>query len=232
MNLRQGKSPMHFQKSADLIVALLVVLCLGISIWGCVDSQALVDDISIQGSVNHLHEPDNSSNTEINILIEKNFKGDLPDDIDSITVIGPQGKMSISKNDFIYYPQFRAFWISMPGAPSIGTYTFTVTSGNVSASATDTQAVLRKIPTPNTNTLSAADRKILTCITPAFSWSAVAAEPPIYYRFEINDMQNNRVYATSYIEDMLSIRLPPNLLKVGQNYRWRVRAVEEPTGLR
>ena len=211
-----------------LVETLLVFLCVGIIILGCATPQISVNDIPIQGSVNHLMEPDNSSNTEINILIEKDFKGNLPDDIESITVNGPEGKLPITKNDFIYYPQYRAFWISMPGAPSTGTYTFTVTSGGISASATDTQAVLTKIPTPNTSTFSTAEGNTLTCRSPTFSWSAVAAAPPLYYRLEINDVQNKRVYATSYVENMLSIRLPPDLLKVEQNYRWRVRAVDGP----
>jgi len=217
---------MRLQVRVYLVEAFLVFLCVGIIILGCATPQISVSYIPIQCAVNHEKEPDNSSNTEISILIEKDFKGNLPDDIESITVNGPEGKLPINKEDFIYYPQYRAFWISMPGAPSTGTYTFTVASGSISASATDNQAVLTKIPTPITSTFTTSEGKTLTCRSPTFSWSAVAAAPPLYYRLEINDMQNNRVYATSYVEDMLSIRLPLDLLKVGQNYRWRVRAVD------
>ena len=219
---------MHLQKTVDLIVALLVFLCLGISILGCANSQVLVNDIPIQGSVNHLQEPDNSSNTEINILIEKDFKGNLPDDIESITVIGPEGKLPITKDDFVYYPQYRAFWISMPGAPSTGTYTFTVTSGSISASATDTQTVLTKIYFSKTSTFSPVEGKTLTCKSHVFSWDAVAAEIPIFYRLEIKDMQDNRVFASSYIQGMHSIRPPTDKLKAGATYRWRIRAVDGP----
>ena len=213
---------------AYLVETFLVFLCVGIIILGCATPPISVRDIPIQGSVNHVMEPDNSSNTEINILIEKDFKGYLPDDIESITVNGPEGKMPITKDDFIYYPQYRAFWISIPGAPSIGTYTFTVTSDSISTTTTDTQKVLTKLPIPNTSMLSTVEGKTLTCKSPIFSWDGVAAEPPLYYRLEINDMQNNRVYATNYVEDMLSNRIPPDLLKVGQNYRWRVRVVDGP----
>jgi len=219
---------MRLQVRVYLVEIFLVFLCVGIIILGCATPQISVNDIPIQGSVNHLMEPDNSSNTEINILIEKDFKGNLPDDIESITVNGPEGKLPITKDDFIYYPQYRAFWISIPGAPSIGTYTFTVTSDSISTTTTDTQKVLTKLPIPNTSTLSTVEGKTLTCKSPIFSWDAVAAEPPLYYRLEINDMQNNRVYATNYVEDMLSNRIPPDLLKVGQNYRWRVRVVDGP----
>jgi len=219
---------MRLPVRAYLVETFLVFLCVGIIILGCATPQISVSYIPIQGSVNHVMEPDNRSYTEINISIEKDFKGNLPDNIESITVNGPAGKLPITKDDFIYYPQYRAFWISIPGAPSIGTYTFTVTSGSISASTKDTQTVLTKLPIPNTSTLSTVEGKILTCKSPIFFWDGVAAEPPLYYRLEINDMQNNRVYATNYVEDMLSNRIPPDLLKVGQNYRWRVRVADGP----
>jgi len=217
---------MRLQVRVYLVETFLNFLCVGIIILGCATPQISVNNIPIQGAVNHVMEPDNSSNTEINILIEKDFKGNLPDDIESITVYGPEGKLPITKDDFIYYPQYRAFWISIPGAPSIGTYTFTVTSGSISASATDTQTVLTKIPIPNTSTFSPADGRTLTCISPVFSWDAVAAEIPIFYRLEINDMQDNRVFASSYTQSMYSIRPPTDQLKAGATYRWRVRAVD------
>jgi CubicO group peptidase (beta-lactamase class C family) len=217
---------MRLQLRVYWVVAFLVFLCVGISILGCETPQVSVSDISIQGAVNHVREPDNSSNTEINILIEKDFKGNLPDDIESISVKGPQGKLPITKDDFIYYPQYRAFWISIPGRPLTGTYTFAATSGSISASATDTQTVLTEIPIPKTSTFSPAAGKTLTCKSPVFSWDAVAAEIPIFYRLEINDMQDSRVFASSYIQGMDSIRTPADQLKAGATYRWRIRAVD------
>jgi len=215
---------MRLQVRVYLVEAFLVFLCVGIIILGCATPQISVSYIPIQGAVNHVKEPDNSSNTEINILIEKDFKGNLPDDIESITVKGPEGKMPITKDDFKYYPQYRIFYISMPGAPSTGTYTFTVTSGSISASATDTQTHLSKIPIPNANTPAAGET--LTCKSPVFSWDAVTAEIPIFYQLDINDLQNNLVFASGYIQGMDSIRMPPDQLKAGATYRWRVRAVD------
>jgi CubicO group peptidase (beta-lactamase class C family) len=217
---------MHLQKIVDLIVALLVALCLGISILGCATSQISVSDIPIQGAITHVHAPDNSSNTYIDVYIEKGFKDNLPEDIDSITVTGPNGKLPIGKDDFTYYPQFRYFWISFPGSPATGTYTFTVTSGDKTGSATDTQTALKSIPIPDTGTFSPSEGKAPTCKMPPFTWNAVEAGIPLYYRLEIMDMQNNSIYTTNYGEDVLFIRLPPDLLKVGQTYRWRVRAVD------
>ena len=43
----------------------------------------------------------------IDIVIGNEFMGTLPDDIDTITVTGPKGDLSLAKEDFNYYPQFR-----------------------------------------------------------------------------------------------------------------------------
>jgi CubicO group peptidase (beta-lactamase class C family) len=39
-------------------------------------------------------------------------------------------------------------------------------------------------------------------------------------------MTNNYIFRSGYVKDMFSTRLPPNLLKAGQTYHWRVRAVD------
>ena len=184
--------------------------------------------IPVTGAIHHVQEPDKSRNTYIDIIIGKNFSGKLPGAIASITVTGPKGNLPIGKDDFTYIPQLRDFWIRIPGSPAIGTYTFKVTSGSMSGSDVDSQSVLRTIPVPNANTFWPAEREKLTCKTPTFSWAAVEAEIPLYYRFETKDMQGNRIYQTRYIDDMLFIRLPTDLLKVGQTYRWRIRIADGP----
>jgi len=184
--------------------------------------------IPVTGAIQHVHEHDNSSHTHIDIIIGKDFAGKLPDAIESVTVTGPKVNLPISKDDFTYIPQLRDFWIRIPGSPAIGTYTFKVTSGSMSGSDVDSQSVLRTIPVPNANTFWPAEREKLTCKTPTFSWAAVESETPLYYCLEIKDMQGNRIYRTRYIDDMLSIRLPPDLLQVGQTYRWRVRIADGP----
>jgi CubicO group peptidase (beta-lactamase class C family) len=39
-------------------------------------------------------------------------------------------------------------------------------------------------------------------------------------------MQDNYIFRTGYVKDMFSTRIPPNLLKAGQTYRWRVRVAD------
>ncbi|NIQ37033.1 MAG: serine hydrolase [Proteobacteria bacterium] len=217
---------MCLRKSRPLIAVFSVVLCVGIRFSGCETSQAQGSDIPVEGAIQYVHEPDNSFRTYIDIVIGKGFTGNLPDDIDTITVTGPSGDLPISKDDFAYIPQFKDFWIRIPGSPEIGTYMFTVTSGNRSGSSTDTQSVLRTIPLPDTSTFKPAKGETLTCKSPTFFWSGADEGIPLYYRIEIKDIKGNRVYSTNYVKDMHSIRLPPDLLKVGQTYRWRVRVVD------
>jgi len=178
--------------------------------------------IPIKGVIRHVHEPDHNFKTYIDIVIGKGFTGNLPDDLDTITVTGPSGDLPIGKDDFIYLPKIRDFWIKIPGSPDIGTYTFTVTSGNMSGSAKDTQSVLRKILLPDTSTFTPAKWETLSSNTPIFSWGAVETGVPTYYQLQINKLRGGRVYATGRVEDMLSHTVPDGPLKPGQTYRWRV----------
>jgi hypothetical protein len=147
-----GGNPMRELKNKDLVKIIVVFLGVAIGLYGCAGSSTSVTevqgkddtsklavkkkDIPIQGAITHVHEPDDSSITIIDIVIGKEFTGTLPDDIDTITVTGPKGDLTLGKSDFSYYSQFRDFWISIPGAPEPGTYTFTVSSGNQRGSAT------------------------------------------------------------------------------------------------
>ena len=182
--------------------------------------------IPIKGVIRHVHEPDHSFKTYIDIVIGKGFTGNLPDDLDTITVTGPKSHLPIGKDVFVYIPQLRDFFVRIPGSPEIGTYTFTVKGGDISGSAKDTQFALRTIPIPDTSTFSPAKWETLTSNTPTFSWGAVKAGEPIYYRLEINKLHGGRVYSTGYVKGMFSHTVPDGVLKPGQAYRWRVRVAD------
>jgi CubicO group peptidase (beta-lactamase class C family) len=238
----QGGNPMRQKRKRYFLTSFLAVLCVGIGFWGYATAQTPAteqqaknkaaelaikeENILIQGAVTHVREPDGSSNAIIDIVIGNEFKGALPDEIDTITVAGPKGDLSIGKDDFNYYPQFRDFWIRIPGPPETGTYTFTVTSGNRSGSATDTQSDPRTLPIPDTGTFRPAEGETITMKPSHFSWAGVDAEGPLFYRIDIKDMEDNYIFRSSYIKDMLSVRLPPDVLKEGQTYRWRVRVAD------
>jgi hypothetical protein len=101
--------------------------------------------IPLTVAIKNSHEPDKSLQTTLDVVIGKGFTGNLPDDIDTITVTGPTGDLPIGKNDFTYIAQVRDFFIRLPGSPGIGTYTFTVTSSTMRGSATDIQSAVRTI---------------------------------------------------------------------------------------
>ena len=229
------------QKQRSFFRLFVTLLCVGLGLWGCNTSRAPEAElplnttaalsnqgktIRIYGAVTHVREPDNSESMLIEIVIGDDFKGTLPDDIDTITVTGPGGKLPLEKSDFNYYSQFRDFWISIPSAPGIGTYTFTVTSGNRAGSASDVLTNPKKLPIPDSRTMSPAAGATIKTKSPYFSWKAVDADIPLYYRVDIKDLKDRYIYRTSYVKDMFSARLPPNILEAGKTYLWRVRVAD------
>jgi len=152
----------------------------------------------------------------------------LPDAIDSITVTGPNGDLSIGKDDFYYNPRWRSFWIVLPGFPEIGEYLFKLVSGNSIGSATDTQLTVKTIPIPDVSKLEPAKAETDFCLTHTFSWSSVIGSGTLYYQLQIRDLNRKQVYRTDYVRDMLSIRIPPDILKPGMAYQWRVRVADGP----
>lgn len=210
------------------LAAFLVALFTGTSLWDSHALQAHKDDLPIKGAVYHVHAPDGSSRTYLDIYVGDEFTGRLPEDVDSITITGPNGDLPLGKDDFTYNPKLRDFWTALPGTPAIGSYEFKVKTGNSIGTATDVQSSLRTIPIPDASTMRPARREKITCKLPSFSWAAAQESAPLYYLLEIRDEAKNGIYRTEYVKDMLSLRLPPDVLEVGQRYRWRVRAADGP----
>lgn len=186
----------------------------------------IIPGIPVTGTVRHVYDSDNTHATHFEVIIGKAFPDKLPDAIESITITGPDGKLPIEKKDFTYFPNFRDFWIRVPGTPQVGTYTLNVTSGKKSGSATDIQAVVKTIPLPEVGYFSPLNGSTLKPDNPVFSWKAVTAEEPLYYRLEINRLHGGRIYSTGYIKGMQSHTVPDGILKPGQSYRWRIRIAD------
>jgi imidazolonepropionase-like amidohydrolase len=186
----------------------------------------ITPDIPVTGAIHHVHEPDKSHYTYVDIIIGKTFSGSLPGDIDTITITGPRGILPIRKSDFTFIPQLRDFFIRIPGSPEIGFYTFEIISGNKNGTTADYQYVLKTLPTPDTAAFSSNNGATLSSNSLTFSWHAVKTDMPVYYRFEINKLHGGRVYSTGYNKDMVSHTAPIDVLKSGQTYRWRVRIAD------
>ena len=202
--------------------AIFIVLIIG----GCLTHVEAIDEIPIKGAVYSVHRSDGSQKTYLDVVIDRRFSGRLPDDIDSIIVSGPHGDLSIDKDNFNYNPKWRSFWIVRAGIPEIGTYTFKVTSGKRSGLATDIQSIVTRIPLPDTNTFFPARGEAVTCTPPVFSWQKPNNDKKLFYQVEIRDTNRKYVYRTHYVNDMRSVRLPPDILKSNKTYQWRVRVAD------
>ena len=187
-----------------------------------------LNDFQINVAIKNVRYPDDNYATHIEVIIGDDFTGNLPNNIDSITITGPKGDLPITRGGFTYYPQFKDFYISIAGSPETGRYAFTVTSGNLKAIAMDTLSVLRSIPIPDTTALSPAEGAIIRSKLPRFSWGPVEYEKaPVYYRLEIwNPAISERAYASKFEKNMLSHTIPIGTLKAGETYKWRVQAVD------
>jgi Amidohydrolase family len=182
--------------------------------------------IPVMGAVHHVHEADDKSSTYFEIVIGKNFKNKLPNAITSIAIVGPKGKLAISKDNFTYSPGIRDFWIKIPGIPKKGTYKFEVKSNKNSGSTFDYQHSIRVIPKPDSTTFKPKTGATLFSTTPTFTWAPAKIDIPVYYRLEINRLNGPRVYSTKRLKNMLSHKITHGILKKGQSYRWRLRITD------
>jgi CubicO group peptidase (beta-lactamase class C family) len=179
-------------------------------------------EFPVEGAVYHVHRPGGKHKTYLDIFVGSQFPGKLPDDIDSITVTGPNGDLPIVKSDFHYNPKTRVFWAALPGFPKIGKYTFKLVSGTSMGSAKDTQSNLKTVPIPDVSKFKPVENGTESCRTPVFSWPATGGSNPLYYQLEIRDLNRRRVYRTDYIRNMASVRIAPDILKPGVVYQWRI----------
>jgi len=185
-------------------------------------------EIPIEADVCHVRRSDGSHKTYFNIMVGNSFCGKLPDDIASITVIGPNGELPIDKSDFNYSPRYRVFWSVQAGFPQIGKYEFKLASGDTIGAATDTQAAVISLPIPDVATFTPADADTVSCPTPTFRWSLQKDTRPLYYQLQIIDSDKKDVYRSDYVKDMFSIRIPPDVLAPESTYRWRVVVADAP----
>jgi CubicO group peptidase (beta-lactamase class C family) len=204
---------------------LLLVVIFSI-LYQQVDAE--VPQIPINGAISSVHMPDGSYKTYIDVVIGRNFSGKLPDEINSITVSGPQGNLSIGKDDFNFDPQSRSFWTVQPDSPESGTYKFTVNSGNQSGTSIDTQFVFKTVPIPDISKFIPSTDGSLTCQPPAFSWSSISTQEPFYYQLKIADSNHDHLYKTAYTKDMFSVKIPPEILNPGMTYYWQLKVADGP----
>ena len=186
----------------------------------------LIPGIPVTAAVKHICDQNQIHYTSFDIVVGKAFSGRLPEAIDAINIRGPTGKLPIQKDDFTYLPRLNDFWLQTPGKPKTGTYTIEVKSGDQKGSATVIRTVAKTIPLPEVAYFRPVNGAALQSDTPTFSWQAIEAEEPLYYRLEINKPGGGRIYSTGYIKNMQSHTVPGGVLKAGRSYRWRIRITD------
>lgn len=185
---------------------------------------ALLPTIPVIGGVSNIRNASDEFITIFDVIIGRSFSGKLPDEIETITITGPDGVLPFQKEDFTFWPSANDFYIVVPGSPKVGSYKFTVTSGNRKGSAIDKQSVIRPIPVADISTFSPAEGETLHLKTPTFSWEPVTYfDAPIYYLFQIYDSAGEQVYRKDRTQNMTSHTIPAGILKPGETYRWRIR---------
>jgi adenylate cyclase len=184
--------------------------------------------IPIKAYVQHVLPAEKVSWTMIDIEIGDEFKGKLPDDIDTIRVTGPSGDLHFSKRDFYWLPHWRVFWVGSYGIPEMGAYRFTVTAGDRLGTGVDEQRAVTFLPVPDTKTFIPADGATLNVKAPLFSWGPVETTDPVFYLLEIKSIWGDVAYWGKYVEGMLSSVVPEGTLAPGKSYIWRVRVADHP----
>ncbi len=188
----------------------------------------LTGSYRIVPSIMNVHQPDGSFDTYLEVEIS-DFPGILPDDIDSITVTGPDGFDELNQNDLSFSPQWNSWFVAIDGSPPAGIYTITVESWAGQLTATEYQYNLRTLPIVDQSLSTPADGSTVSAATPIFTWQPVdyPADIAIFYRMEIYDeLSGNRVFASQRLPNFQYITLPSGILTTGQTYRWRVRVID------
>ncbi|WP_300461079.1 hypothetical protein [Desulfobacula sp.] len=185
----------------------------------------LVADLPINYvELKSVHSGNATMRTFYSVGIDSGFTGNVPWDIDTITLTDPNGTVRQVYPDGIlqYDPTYNEFWGEEQGSPLIGEYTFTVTGKDGSIGVkSDTQKDLITIPIVDVNSV-----KINTgSKTPIVTWDPVSASGTrIAYRLEVNGMDTEFFFQTGRNYDLTACALPE--LQPGKQYQYRIRAVD------
>jgi len=210
--------------------ALISVGCNRSGIDGTTTSPPRSQSI-MQGNVHCIYSPDGTIYSYFDVIFDEDFQGNLPGDVNSITITGPGGPLKIDKTDFRYFVKSRVFWINLPGEPHPGAYTFTAVSGDKVFTATDIQSDNRKLILADLNTFLPAEGATVYPNDAVFSWDGglyfrVKNDIPACYQLRIYELNGDRVFSSNFVKGMLSHHVPEGILKPDTEYEYRVRIAD------
>jgi len=156
--------------------------------------------------------------------------GPLPNEVTSFNVSGPGLNYDFLQNNIMYnlaWPQGSMYTIWQPGALAGGDYTLNLQTP-LGIDTYPKNLALSTIPIVDQASMSPANNAYLTNLTPTFSWTSVGS---YYYRVLIMDWRNRFViYVSTRTLNLLSLTMPPGILKPNRYYMWRVEVYDESTG--
>ncbi len=185
----------------------------------------------MQGNVQCVYSPEGKVSSYFDVIFDEDFQGNLPGDVNSISITGPGGPLRIDKADFRYYSKSRVLWINLPGEPHPGAYTFTVVSGDTVLTATDIQSDNRKLILADSNTFLPAEDATVYPNDAVFSWDGglyfrVKNDIPACYQLRIYKLNGDRVFSSNFVKGMLSHLVPEGILKPDTEYEYQVRVAD------
>lgn len=154
------------------------------------------------------------------------FAGRVPEDIDSIDISGPGG-FTLTEADLIndggsYY------YAILSDSPQLGVYDYTVTSGVLNGTGSDTQSVNHNIPLPDLATAYPTTAETIYTLNPVFHWSLVDySATPLYYHCRLYNQSGTRVFRSNAAQDATSCAVPEGTLQPGENYTFQIRVYDD-----
>jgi hypothetical protein len=175
-------------------------------------------------SVKHVTYGGMPSRTWFEVMFDHSFSGSLPYDIDTITIIDPDGQQRQIWPDGCaqWLDSYNEFWCELSGPPILGEYTFVVTARDGSVGTkTDTQKDLFSIPVVDVNTVAINTGSK----TPVFSWEPVHVPgKDIYYRLEVRGRDFDFFSQSRNTRGMTTCAAPE--LIPGAHYQYRIQAMD------
>ena len=194
---------------------------------------------TFDASLMHLHDPDGMHTLLISDIYD--YDGALPGDIEEWAVSGPGIDLSYTGAqieagvDGVHFdPTWNEIYVSLPGSPQVGTYTFRLTIDGQTRTSTDTHHINRTLPLPDASSFAVLPYSVLRSRTPMFSWAAITdpassgiAGARIAYRLQIrNRTTGEQVLSTPRTYAMTHFTVPDGKLTAGSDYEYRVRATD------
>ena len=190
-------------------------------------ASSVPDSLPVTGVVQHLVLPSDKSTTFFSIIFGRDFPGTLPDDIDKITVDGPDGACPLSLKNFKYLADNREFWSVLPERPAKGTYKITIHAGNIKGVVSTTLTQLQIISPPNSLKCETNQEGVVETNRPAFTWETKQEEGR-YSQLQIKNSSGKLIYDSAFEKSAGTHRPLKNILEPGHNYSYRVRINDHP----